>query len=165
MHDVRRLYMEVADAVEKRTDLHFDFIKRIVDRSDIAPNDSLFVKRRKLEPFKTALVDGCYEYVKRWSDENRIPVAVVVLRLKTDPRIHDELLLLLTRAEAHGLLALPVFKAYQGQDPGRMYIAGIHDSHPTRYAHALLADNLFEQLVGQPPPLRRLLEGTPTTND
>jgi hypothetical protein len=159
MHDVRRLYMELAEVTDGEHDLHFDFLKHIVQRAGIEPGDSIYVRRRKLEPYKTALVDGCFSRFKAFGEREGVPVAIAVMRLKADQHIRDELMLLVDRAQKHDLPALRIFEAYEGQDPARMYLADIKDSHPTKYAHQRLADDFWKQLVGQPPPFRRLLEG------
>ncbi len=146
MRDVRRaVYEPLARRIHDGRELHFDFIKEIVELSDAKQSDSLAKLEQRLQPFRQELVQAGFKELNRFANESGIPLAALLLKLEVGA-IHDNLPWQKDAAEAAHLITLPIFDAYDGQKAGDMYIRP-NDYHPTAAGHALLADEIYQELL------------------
>lgn len=146
MRDVRRaVYEPLARRIDDGRELHFDFIKEIVDHSRAKQGDSIAKLEQRLQPFRQELVQAAFKELNRFSNESGIPIAALILKLEVGA-IHKNLPWQERAAEAADLITLPIFEAYDGQKAGDMYIRP-NDYHPTAAGHALLADEIYQELL------------------
>lgn len=149
----------VAARFLKGRDLRYPYVREVVESAGISQQDELFRLKRRLMPLKQALFTACYRHLGEWSRQSRIPVAVALLRLEVAPRIDPLLEWAESVASEEGLIPIRVFNAFTGGDPDTMYLAHEKDRHPSAKAHALLADDLYEQLLTEPQTRNLLLGG------
>lgn len=145
MHDLRwAIYNRLGQQVREGRDLHFDFLRALVEKAGVEPGQSETKMNQKLSRYRQELALGCFQELRRIADRTRIPIAVVNLRLRTDP-IGPDLELQSTLAREAGLPTIDLYDAYEGQDPDAMYLKET-DPHPTSAANALLAEELWNDL-------------------
>lgn len=148
-------------------ELRFDFLEKIVADAGLSRSDKPSRMKRRLMPAAQAIVRNVYQYLGALGRNLQTPVALVILRLEVSPRIHPLLDWSAAAAEEYGIIPLRVYQAFAANDRPSMYLANEKDHHPSAKAHALLADDLFEQLMTE-PRIRFLLlpaaaEGKPGT--
>jgi len=151
----------VATRFSRGFEVRYDFVQRIIDDAGLSRSDKISRLKRRLMPAKQALCAGVYRQLGEWSRAQHIPVALMVLRLEISPRIHPLLDWAAQTSAEHGLIPLKIYQAFAGGDRQSMYLANEKDHHPSAKAHALLADDLFEQLMNE-PRTRALLLGSAT---
>lgn len=145
MHDLRwAIYNRLGQQVREGRELHFDFLRELVAKAGITPDQRETKMNQKLSRYRQELALGCFQELGRISDRTGIPIAVVNLRLRTDP-VGPDLELQSKLARDAGLPTIDLYSAYEGQDPRKMYLKDT-DPHPTSAANALLADELWNDL-------------------
>lgn len=134
----------MAKRVHQGRDLVFECFRRAAQLAGVKPGDSLAKLRQRFKTFKRVLVEGCFQELARVSNESKIPVAVMLLRLDVDavdPELHWQGQV----AEKCGLPVLPLFDAYEGQGPD-MYLHP-RDFHASVKAHGRIAECAFDQMM------------------
>lgn len=158
MRDMRRaVYESLARRVSEGRDLGFGFTREIVRRSHATSNDSKLKVEQRLQRFKSELIVGCFQELARVQRALDTPVVVMALRLEVD-EVHPNLEQEASIAQDAGLVALRIFDAYEGQTGDEMYLAE-DDYHPTAKGHALLADEVYADLLADPTVRRLLIPG------
>jgi hypothetical protein len=158
MHDLRwQVYELLVTRVHNGLDLHYDFLRRFAAQAGVEPGQSLTRIRQKLRPRREALVRATFEELRKIGEREGVPMVLVNFRLRVDP-IHPEMIRQTELARQAGLETLEVFDAYEGQSDKEMYLTPT-DSHPTVKAHALLADELYEDMLAV-AGIRSLLLGS-----
>lgn len=149
----------VAARFLKGRDLRYAYVREVVDSAGVSQKDELFRLKRRLMPLKQALLTACYRHLGEWSRQVRVPVAVALLRLEVAPDVDPLLEWSESVAREQELIPIRVFNAFAGGEPAAMYLATEKDRHPSAKAHALLADDLYEQLLTEPQTRNLLLGG------
>jgi len=148
-------YDFVARRLQEGRDLHFDFVREIIEKSDAKPDDSRTRLRQRLKPYRLTLADCCLRELKRFQDSSGIPV--VIMALRDDVRGTPAKLQWLARAaEKHGLTVVRIFDSLEGggQD---MYVHP-RDFHLSGKAQRLVGEELYTKLL-QTSSVRALVEG------
>ena len=140
-------------------DLHYDFLKEIVERAGVSASDTRVKIERKLEPRVKAIISECLEELAAFSSSRGIPVAAMALRIQVGG-VPASLSWPAEIAAAHGLPVLRVYDAYEGRSTKAMYRDPGRDDHPTPLAHRLLAREILELLLADPELGPLLREGT-----
>jgi hypothetical protein len=157
MHDLRwAVYELLVKRVQKGLDLHYDFLREFVAEAGVEAGQSPTRIRQKLRPRREALVRKVFAKMREIGEREGVPVVLANFRLRVDP-VHPEMLRQTELAREAGLPTLEVFDAYEGHTDTEMYLTPT-DSHPTAAAHALLADELFHDMLAD-PTIRALLSG------
>lgn len=150
MRDLRKaMYASVARRVQSGRDLHFDFVREIVQRSHARPTDSQSRIEQRIQRFRNELALGALHELKTWSDASGVPVALLLLRLEVE-ELNDNLVWASQAAAQVGLPALEVFDAYEGRSGQEMYLIPGRDFHPTPAAHRALAEEIYRDLLDHP---------------
>lgn len=146
MHDLRwQVYGVLVSRVRKGLDLHYDFMRQIAAEARVDSSQSTTRIRQRIRPRREALVRGVLEELRRIGEREGVPVVLANFRLRVDP-IHPEMIRQSELAREAGLPTLELFDAYEGQSDSEMYLTPT-DPHPSARAHALLADELYEDLL------------------
>lgn len=158
MHDLRwQVYQDLVSRVRRGLDLHYDFLREIADKAQVDSSQSTTRIRQRLRPRREELVRKVFEELHRIGEREGVPVLLGNFRLRVDP-IHPEMLRQSELSRAAGLETIEVFDAYEGHSGEEMYLTPT-DAHPSVRAHALLADELYRDILAH-PGLRDLLLGS-----
>jgi lysophospholipase L1-like esterase len=149
MHDLRwAVHQRLADKVKNGRELHFEFVKEVVRDEDLEAGQSEARIRQRLKPRAEELVSGAFRELLRLGREMEAPVIALMLRLRVN-EIHPTMHRQAELAEEVGLPVVRIFDAYEGQTAEDMYLRPT-DQHPTAEGHRLIADELFEKMLGNP---------------
>jgi hypothetical protein len=155
LRDMRRTtYESLQRRVRERRDLGFEFVREIVRRAGVRAEDSDRRITQRLQRFAGELVVGSFEELAQVQRETGIVIAPIVLRLEVDG-LHSTLVQLANIAENAGLPVLRIFNAYHGQRGADVNVSPT-DYHPTALGHALLAVEIYENMLAN-PDIRGLL--------
>lgn len=158
MRDLRRaLYERLIHRVKEGRDLHFAFLEDIVARAGLTPDQSFTKMEQRLQRYIHEIAAAALHDLKVFSERSGIPVALLVLRLETDG-VNENHEWLARAGEIAGLTVLRVYDAYEGQKPADVYLVPGEDYHPTAYAHHLLADEIYDEMLSNAVVARLLLK-------
>jgi hypothetical protein len=157
MHDLRwQVYEALVKRVRRGLDLHYDFLREIAARARVDSTQSTTRIRQRVRPRREELVSAILGELHAIGEREGVPVVLANFRLRVDP-IHPEMIRQSELSRMAGLPTIEVFDAYEGQSGEEMYLTPT-DAHPSVKAHALLADELYEDLLADEGIRRLLLE-------
>jgi hypothetical protein len=160
MHDLRwQVYEILAGRVRLGLDLHYEFLRRLVADAKVEAGQPMTRIRQKLRPRREALVRQVFAELRRIGEREGVPVVLANFRLRVDP-IHPDMLRQSELARQEGLETIEVFDAYQNRSDAEMYLRPT-DPHPSVAAHALLANELFEDLLAHEALQARIVGPAP----
>lgn len=154
----------VAMRFHRGFEVRYEFLQQIIDEAGVSRTDRRQRLLRRLMPAKQAINMGMYRYLGELSRTMKTPIALLLLRIEVAPRIHPLLDWSAEVAAEHGLIPLKVYQAFEDGDGQSMYLSEQGDHHPSAKAHALLADDIFEQLLQEPRTREMLLGGATKGN-
>jgi hypothetical protein len=155
--DLRQeLLKRLAWFVQSRREGAYDFVRAAMAQSGARREDRLSRLERRIAPYRLAVAEGCFARLARFSERTHVPVAAAILRLDVKTGLDPFLPWAAQAAARHGLIVLPVFRAFEGGDPHEMYVDLFEDRHPTAHAHRAIADDLFEVMLSEPRVGQRL---------
>lgn len=159
-----RVYItdELTKRVIEQRDLHFDFIRRIVADAGVSASDRESRISQRLTRRRYDLVLESFRELARISQRIGVPVAVVALRLDAGD-VNRDLLWMADAAES-AVPTVRIFDAYEGRSAEELYLSET-DGHPSVPTHALIADELFEDLLNHPVTGPLILGGAPAPGD
>ena len=130
----------------------------VAERARVKPGDRVPKLRQRLWRYREPLIVGCLQEAQRVGEANDIVVAAMVLRLLVD-EVHPTLERQAQLAEGAGFITLRIFDGFEGQSSQEMYLRD-SDTHATPKGHRLIADELYEKMLGEPRPRAMLLGET-----
>ena len=152
IEDFRRLQLLV-ELVRTEVELP-DFLTAIVERAGVDASMEEAEVRQRLDPFAAEILREYYQRIVARSEEvGAIPIWLFVPRTEEKKRLEglqmpvDELKALAREA---GFLVLDIGEAYdsiaEGDIEDELFLAP-WDDHPSVFAHQLLGDHLYDELV------------------
>ena len=145
-HDGERAIERLARAVIKRFELPYEELRRIAREAGVDSSMSETVVRRRLAPFRNALVSFAYRHIAadcRARGVKPVWIFVPALADRTIGQRSDELIGL---AKDAGFVALDLSDAYAGHDTNLLKISEA-DNHPNPAGHKLLAERFYRALT------------------
>lgn len=139
----------------KKEPIDLQFLKKIIRRADVKRRDELERAVRKLQPFQEDILLGCLDELATYSREHNTELAVFLMRRVGGNRIPKDLAATYEVMKKSEVTILPLFDAYQGVSEMELWLRpdpnpDEGDPHPNIEGHLRIADNLFEQLMGDP---------------
>ena len=126
----------------------YEYVSEIMKRSDARPELPAPEFTHRLLPYRKELIEWTYDrQVHAIRDLGAIPVFVFLPGVGRDFD-GNELYDLRRAAERAGAAALSLTDVYQGEDARELRLAE-WDDHPNAHAHALIAEELYQELSTQ----------------
>jgi hypothetical protein len=161
MHDLRwAAYEPVVKELRAGRELPYEFLRTFAAGAGLEPGQSALAMKQRLRPRREALVKATFEEMRRVAERQGALPVLANFRLRVDP-IHPEMIRQTELAREAGLVTLEIFDSYEGRSDAEMYLTST-DTHPTAKAHALLADELYRDLLADDTVRARLLGETLT---
>jgi hypothetical protein len=146
---------QLATRVLEGRDLHFDFLKQLVEHSGARKGDNQARLRRRLRPYRRQIVSECVEALSVFQQERGITVCILSMRTSTRG-LNDGLEWTAVRAEKLGVPVLRIFDSFEGG--GQDLYVHPRDFHMSGKAHGLVADEIFAKMMND-DKLRALVTG------
>ena len=137
------------------TDLQYPYLKRLKEEANVEAGMSAVEARRRLEPYRDELLDWTYRQIAETARTRGVrPVWVFMpfTHVATDDGELDDLK---RRAGRAGFATISLAGVYDGHALASIVVAP-WDKHPNAFAHRLVADRLYNELIQR----RSLLEST-----
>jgi hypothetical protein len=151
----------IGHLLQRKIDLKYDFLKRVIADSHVQPTDSLETIDRKLTPFNAMLFQWCLEQMKEQASQQGAQIVILFI---PEPIPPDVLATQFTQArpliEKIGLPIidlLDTFAAFQNLEQFR--VSG-DDLHFNARGHKLVFESLYHKIT-QDQKLSALVLGTP----
>jgi hypothetical protein len=155
MHDLKfAVHQALARTIRDGRDLHFEFLRRIAREAGVTGGEGYGVLNQRLGRQRGRIMREAFEELARIGEREGFAAGVVMLDLRVGDLDPDNEVQANLAARA-GVPVLRVFDAYRGRSAGEMYLTP-RDPHPTVEAHALIADELWGDMMGE-PTIRALL--------
>jgi hypothetical protein len=142
------LIRNLADRMRKGTEMPYEYLDDIAQKSGIDENVSQVEAERRLQPYGDELVSWTYRRIVEIARRREIlPVWVFIPALDISPS-EEALNTLRTQAEQAGFLIVDLSDVYSGHDKETLIVAE-WDRHPNAKGHQLIADQLYQVLLGK----------------
>ncbi len=138
----------------RREPVDLTYLKKIIRKAGVRPReDKLDRMVRKLRPFQEDILLGGLDALTIYSRENDTEVAVFLLRRVGGKRIGKDLKATYEIMQKSEVTILTLFEAYEGVSEMELWLhpnpnPDLGDPHPNIEGHRRIADNLFEELMG-----------------
>jgi lysophospholipase L1-like esterase len=141
--------------VHDGVDLEYDYLRELVDRAELRPDDDPQTFDAKLEPFRFESVRWALETMKAAAAEQGAEIIVVMVpTVLTQDVIRERFEGVEDLIRSTGIPVVNVTDTFADYDDLSPYKIGPRNNHPTDPGHALLADRIWERLRENPEAWR-----------
>lgn len=159
----RRWGSHIGLLVRRRTDLKYDYLKRLAREADLKASDTPDELQAKLAPYRIPTLRWALGEMKAHCERSGVPLILLLVPSVSDPP--------LVRAGFNGVyelgpqLGIPVidltdtFQAVDDMSPFRL--SGV-DRHPNELGHRKIFENLYAKLLADPTMFERLTGKKPS---
>ena len=141
----------VGHLLQRRIDLKYDFLRRVVAEAHVQPTDSLETIDRKLAPFTPAVFQWCLEQMKEQAAKQG---AGMVILLVPEPVPPDLIAAQFTQArpiiEKIGVPVIDLLDTFRASKNLIEFRASRDDVHANARGHEMIFENLYHKIMQDP---------------
>jgi hypothetical protein len=161
----RRWNDHLSALVQNGIDLKYDYLKQVVAESGFRPQDPRGTADAKLARFRFSVLEWAIRTIHEHAQAQGARLLVILLPNGTEPEdLQDEFTGVREVVRDVGVPMIDLLGTFEPFDDLNLYRASATDMHPNERGHQVIADRLYEAIVGD-QALKALFTGPDRERD